>query len=88
MEISFHLRSLDSASGAYPVRSSTENSTARDEVALENSRALTNALKDTPAIRAEIVRRATELVGQPHYPPPDTIRKISHLLAIQMNPEV
>ena len=87
MEISFHLNSLDSASGAYPARAMSENSAARDEVALENSRALTNALLQTPASRDDIVRRATELVGQPHYPPPETIRRISHLLAIQMQPE-
>ncbi len=90
MEISFHLGNLGAAGGARPVPRAAEDETstvARDEVALENSRALTQALHQTPAVRAEVVRRATELVGESAYPPPETIRKISHLLAIQMHPE-
>ena len=88
MEINFHLRNLDTVGGSGSVRSAPkETQTAHDQVAIENSRALSHALRETPEIRAEIVRRATELVGEPTYPPPETIRKISHLLAIQMNPE-
>lgn len=90
MEISFHLGNLGAAGGARPVPRAAEDETstvARDEVALENSRALTQALHETPAVRSEVVRRATELVGESTYPPPETIRKISHLLAIQMHPE-
>jgi hypothetical protein len=89
MEINFHLNQLGAASPAKSVARATEpeSSSVQDDVALENSRALTQALHQTPASRAEIVRRATELVGEPHYPPPETIRKISHLLAIQMHPE-
>ena len=88
MEVNFHLRNLDTVGGTSLIRAAPkETHTAHEEVAIENSRALTNALRETPEIRAEIVRRATELVGEPSYPPPETIRKISHLLAIQMNPE-
>jgi len=88
MEVNFHLRNLDTVSQANGVRPATKDTqTAHEEVAIENSRALSNALRATPEIRAEIVRRATELVGEPSYPPPETIRKISHLLAIQMNQE-
>ena len=89
MEVNFHLRNLDTVGGTHGVRAAAtkETQTAHEEVAIENSRALGNALRETPEIRAEIVRRATELVGEPSYPPPETIRKISHLLAIQMNPE-
>jgi hypothetical protein len=88
MEINFHLKNLDTVKGGPVVRpASTEASTATDDVALENSRALTAALHQTPASRADKVRHALELVGQPAYPPPETIRKISHLLAIQIHPE-
>jgi hypothetical protein len=34
-----------------------------------------------------VVRRATDLVGDVNYPPPETIRMISNLLALQMKPE-
>lgn len=85
MEISFHLRSLD-ATGA-PLGSkpgSRPAQAAQEEVAFENSRALTTALQNTPESREDVVRRATELVGDAQYPPPETIRMISHLLAIQI----
>lgn len=88
MEISFHLRSLD-ANGTSLV-SKPGSRTARvaeDEVAFENSRALTTALHNTPESREDVVRRATELVGDVNYPPPETIRMISHLLAIQIQSE-
>lgn len=60
---------------------------AEDEVAFENSRALTTALQNTPESRDDVVQRATELVGDVNYPPPETIRMISNLLALQMKAE-
>lgn len=63
-----------------------ETKAAQDEVAFENSRALTAALQNTPESREDVVQRAVELVGDVNYPPPETIRMISHLLAIQMQP--
>jgi hypothetical protein len=88
MEISFHLRSLD-ATGTSQLSKpgSRVAQAAQDEVAFENSRALTTALQNTPESRDDMVRRATELVGDVNYPPPETIRMISHLLAIQINSE-
>lgn len=88
MEINFHLRSLD-ASGAAQVSKpgSRTVQAAQDEVAFENSRALTTALHNTPESREDLVRRATELIGDVDYPPPETIRMISHLLAIQLQGE-
>jgi hypothetical protein len=88
MEISFHLRSLDASGTANATRPAGRDTTvAQDEVAFENSRALTTALHNSPEAREEVVRRATELVGDAQYPPPETIRMISNLLAIQMNPD-
>jgi hypothetical protein len=89
MEINFHLRNVDATGAARSCR--CDSSAARDaqaaqeDVALENSRALTAALKNTPESRDDVVRRATELVGDVNYPPPETIRMISNLLAIQMH---
>ena len=88
MEINFHLRNLDSVgklSAAKPAQRVAQ--AAEDEVAFENSRALTTALRDTPESRDDVVRRATELVGDVNYPPPETIRMISNLLALQMKAE-
>src|SRR5882762_5392940 len=88
MEVSFHLRSLDAVSTAQACKPSNGNTrAAQDEVAFENSRALTTALYNTPPSRDDVVRRATELIGDVNYPPPETIRMISHLLAIQMQSE-
>jgi len=88
MEISFHVRSLDAVGPAYVNKpGSRETKSAQDEVAFENSRALTTALQNTPESRDELVRRAMDLVGDVNYPPPETIRMISHLLAIQMHSE-
>ena len=88
MEVNFHLRSLDAVSSAYVTHPSNRSTkAAQDEVAFENARALTSALHDTAAVRDEVVRRATGLVGDVNYPPPETIRMISNLLAIQMQPD-
>lgn len=56
----------------------------RDEVALENVRALHRALDNTPDSRQDMVERAAHLVGDVNYPPPETIQKISHLLALTL----
>ena len=88
MEINFHLRSLDAVDTAYVSRPGNRaTKAAQEDVAFENARALTSALHDTAAVREDVVRRATELVGDVNYPPPETIRMISTLLAIQMEPE-
>jgi len=90
MDVSLHLRSLDAVGSAYvtkPVGRETDTKATQDQVAFENARALTTALHSSPAVRDEVIRRATELVGNVDYPPPETIRMISHLLAIQMQAE-
>jgi len=88
MEINFHVRNLDATGTAFVRKPDASAAKAvQDEVAFENSRALTAALHKTPESREDVVRRATELVGDVNYPPPETIRMISHLLAIQMQSE-
>ena len=86
MEISFHLRSLDATDASLVSKpGSRAAQAAQDEVAFENSRALTTALQNTPESREDVVQRASKLVSDVHYPPPETIRMISHLLAIQIH---
>lgn len=90
METSFHVKSMDAAGPAPAVRAVTTsraNQASRaveDDVAIENTRALRKALDDTPYLRDEVIKRAAALVGDVAYPPPETIRMISHLLAIKL----
>lgn len=49
--------------------------------------ALEQALRNTADVRPEAVERAKSLVGTPTYPPPETIRKLAHLLAIKITAE-
>jgi hypothetical protein len=93
METSFHVRSVDAVSNVHmgkpinlPTRSEIR-AAAEDDVALENMKALKSALMNTPASRQEAVNRATELIGDAKYPPMETIRMISHLLAIKLHPD-
>lgn len=88
MEINFHLKTSDTSGTDYVLRPECRETKAiQNEVAFENSRALTRDLENMPGVREDVVRRASELVGNVNYPPPETIRMISHLLAIQMHPE-
>jgi hypothetical protein len=86
METSFQLRRINAIGGtsnlSRPITRATK--AVQDEVAFENTRALTTALQGVPAVRDEVVRRATALVGDVNYPPAETIRRISRLLAIQL----
>ena len=53
-----------------------------DVSAFDSSRALEAKLSDVPDVRPEKVERARHLVGDPTYPPRETIRKIATLLAL------
>lgn len=52
--------------------------------------ALNVALNQTPEVRPEIVEKAKRLIADSHYPPTEAIRKISDLLAMNLQeiPEV
>jgi hypothetical protein len=56
----------------------------RRDVDLESSRQLDQALERLPEARPEVVERMRPLVGDPSYPPRETIRSLSHLLAMKM----
>ncbi|MBM3851321.1 MAG: hypothetical protein FJ396_14290 [Verrucomicrobia bacterium] len=55
-----------------------------DEQDFSQTDALRGALDNLPRSRPEKIEQARELVGQVDYPPAQTIRKISDLLAVKM----
>jgi hypothetical protein len=61
-------------------RSETTNTEFRAADALEQ------ALKAQPDVRPDQVAAGRWLVGQPTYPPRETIQKIASLLAMHLNP--
>jgi hypothetical protein len=65
-----------------PVRSQRASAGA-DTASFQNVEALDQALQATPEVRPEAVAHAQELIGDVKYPPADTIRSISALLAIE-----
>jgi hypothetical protein len=62
-----------------PGRSEPANTEFRAAAALER------ALERRPDVRPDRVEEARNLVGQPTYPPRETIRKIASLLAMQLS---
>jgi hypothetical protein len=51
----------------------------------ENSKALEARLQELPDVRVEKLQRAQRLVGDPTYPPRETIQRLAALLAIEGN---
>ena len=86
MEVNFHLRNMDRIRSPHTVKPDQRAAeVARDEVAFENSRALATALLNTPESRDDVVQRAAGLISDVNYPPRETIRMISNLMAMQMS---
>lgn len=56
-----------------------------DRVTFDDSVALNSSLENVPDTRAAAVQRARDLIGDVAYPPEETIRKLSHLLAIKLD---
>ena len=94
MEINLHLnlgavgRTLPTAKPdarqEQPAAGAAEISAAETAIAFENLQALDGALRDAPLSRADVVKRASELIGDVNYPPRETIQQISHLLAMRL----
>lgn len=53
-----------------------------EEVSFAATSNIDQALRDLPALRVEVVERAQKLVGDPTYPPRETIHQLSQLLAL------
>jgi hypothetical protein len=58
-----------------------------EEVSFAATSNIDQSLRDLPALRVEVIERAQKLVGDPTYPPRETIRQLSHLLALGMQQE-
>ncbi len=69
------------ASGSKPRVQSTQEPS---DTSFAQTDSLNEALKSTPDVRPKAVARARELVASPLYPPTETIRQISSLLAMNM----
>jgi len=88
MEIHFHSSVPPVGTVAPPPKTSVRQAQSDEQlVTLENVQALRSALANTPDSRPDAVARATQLVGRVEYPPPETIQKISHLLAMHLQSE-
>ena len=56
-----------------------------DAAAFSSSHALEQALTATPEVRSEAVERARNLIADVKYPPKETLNKIAHLLAMNLD---
>jgi hypothetical protein len=65
----------------------SQTTTTTDYVSFTESAAVNRALENTPEKRVDVIERARALVGDPTYPPRETIRRLSELLAMRMSPE-
>jgi hypothetical protein len=54
----------------------------------ERTDALTQAISGQPDTRPDRVQRARDLIADVQYPPTEAIEKISHLLALNLNPDL
>ena len=94
MEINFHLNlgavgrpppaAKPAAREAVSADPPAETADTESAIAFENVRALNSALREVPASRADVVKRAADLIGDVNYPPRETIRQISSLLAMRL----
>jgi hypothetical protein len=70
--------------GQTPVR---ESRAAREAVSFAGTEALNSALAGVPEVRLQVVERAKELANDASYPPPEIIKRIANLLAMDSEPE-
>jgi hypothetical protein len=56
-----------------------------DTPAFENSKALESKLATLPDVRLDQLERALNLIGQPSYPPQETINGLATLLAVHFH---
>lgn len=69
-----------------PTPAPTRTATRQDEVSLQQSEGLNQALTSLPAVRPEVVEQARALINDTHYPPLAVINSISHLIAARLKP--
>lgn len=84
MEIKLHtnIDSVARVSTAQP-KASRQIDSDSEVSGFENSRALEARLKELPNVRQDVVHHGRRLIGDPAYPPRETIQKIAALLALK-----
>lgn len=87
MEIQSHQNIGNLPTVGMTSRQGVASAEKRRDVDLESSRQLEQALERLPETRPEVVERIRPLVGDPSYPPQETIRSLSHLLAMKLMAE-
>ena len=56
-----------------------------DSVSLQHAEAVSRAVQSAPDVRPAVVDRAAGLISNVKYPPMETIRAFSHLLALSLD---
>jgi hypothetical protein len=84
MEINTNLKAGGVGSPTPPARAAAAAAVVGDTSTFTSTAAIEKALASLPDVRAEAVERARTLTSQVSYPPLETIRKISKLLAIKI----
>jgi hypothetical protein len=70
-----------------PERAPAKTKAPESRVEFSQAAALEKALANTPEVRPERVDQARRLVGDPEYPPRETLQRIATLLAIKLSAE-
>lgn len=85
MEIKLN-RNIDSVARVVstPAKASRPIDTGSALSVFENSRALEARLGAIPDVRTEVVETGRRLIGDPAYPPRETIQRIATLLAMEL----
>lgn len=83
---------IENKTHTQPVEKSTKSQRAETPQSPEQDRtefravdSLRQALDAVPEVRADVVQRGRELVGDPAYPPSETMRGLASLLALGLN---
>ena len=85
MEIKLN-RNIDSVARVTPTRVKASRPIDGDSAmsVFENSRALEARLEAIPDVRTEVVDYGRRMIGDPAYPPRETIQRIATLLAMEL----
>jgi hypothetical protein len=59
---------------------------AADQVVFSDTAALEAAVQALPELRVEKLQEAMKAIGDPAYPPEETMRRMAHLLAMHWPP--
>ena len=79
-------RNIDSVTRVFSTHAKASRKIDADSAlsVFENSRALEARLEEIPDVRAQMVDYGRRVVGDPAYPPRETIQRIATLLAMEM----